>query len=58
MPIIIIIGILTVYGVWGVYNALTRNTKVYTKEELQQMSREMTGRTQSQCRAVLKKHKK
>jgi len=57
MPILIILGICTVYAVYGVYNKLTTSNTVHDKETRDKIGREMTGKSPSECRKILKKYR-
>lgn len=57
MPILIILGILAIYGVYGVYTKLTTSTTIHDKATRDKIGREMTGKSQAECRKILKKYR-
>ena len=56
MPIIIILGILAVYGVAG--HAERDRKKTYTRNETHNMLCEMIGKSQKEKRQILKRYRK
>lgn len=58
MPVIIILGILFVWFVIDVYEIATTSKHEFTPEELEQMSRDMCGKSQKECAKILKKYRK
>jgi len=54
MPLIIIIGILAVYGAAGAAGA--DRHKHYTHNDTENMLIEMTGKSKRECRKILKRH--
>lgn len=57
MPLLIIIGILIIYGVYHIYMEVTRKKTAYTKSELDNMLKDMRGKSESECRKILRKYK-
>lgn len=57
MPILIILGICTIYAVYGLYNKLTISTTIHDKETRDKIGREMTGKSPSECKKILKRHR-
>ena len=41
-----------------IYDECTKNRKAFTAEELEQMNREMIGKSQKECQKIIKKHNK
>ena len=41
-----------------IYNECTKTCKAFTTEELEQMNREMIGKSQKECQEIIKKHNK
>ena len=41
-----------------IYNECTKTCKAFTTEELEQMNREMIGKSQKECQKIIKKHNK
>ena len=56
MPIIIILGILAVYGVVG--HAERDRGRTYTRNETHDMLCEMIGKSQAEKRQILKRYRK
>ena len=41
-----------------IYNECTKTCKAFTTEELEQMNREMIGKSQKECQEIIKKYNK
>lgn len=54
MPLIIILGILAIYGVAGHINK--SHPKKYTHNDMENMLVEMTGKSKRECHQILKRH--
>ena len=57
MPVLILLGIFTVYGVYSVIDAATPSAKEHDKKKLDRITDEMIGKSQSECRKILKKYR-
>lgn len=57
MPLLIILGILLIYGVYKIYTEVTRRKTPFTRDELSRMRQEMRGKSTAECRKILRKYK-
>ena len=57
MPLLIILGILLVYGISALVDALTPEAPPRCHETMEKISREMVGKSAKECRDVLKKYR-
>lgn len=58
MPLLIILGILLIYGVYNIYMKATEKKTPYTRDEINSMLKEMRGASDSECRKILRKYHK
>lgn len=58
MPIIILLIIFAIYGGVNLHKTYTKNTKPYTKEELDKMLSEMVGKSDKEARKIIRKYRK
>lgn len=58
MELLIVLGFgLFMLGKW-IYDKLTTNQHAFTSEELEAMTNEMIGKSQKECREIIKKYSK
>ena len=57
MPIIIILGILFTWIVFDVYEIITKSNHAFTLEEIEQMQKEMCGKSQKECAKILRRYR-
>lgn len=57
MPIIIILGILFIWLIFGVYEVATKSNHVFTSKEMEQMHKEMCGKSQNECAKILRRYR-
>ena len=57
MPIIIILGILFVWLVLDVSESATKSNHEFTPDEMEQMQKEMCGKSQSECAEILRRYR-
>jgi len=58
MPILIIIGILSVWLVIWLKDKLTPPCRAFTPEEIKRMSSEMVGKSKSECNRIIQRYNK
>lgn len=58
MPLLILIAIGAILIGKSFYDSCTRNNHAFTTEELNAMNKEMVGRSQKECRQIIKNHSK
>lgn len=56
MPLLILIAIGAILIGKSFYDGCTKNHHVFTGEELDTMNREMVGKSQKECRQIIKKY--
>lgn len=57
MPAIILLGIFAVWGAVNLCENSTPNSRTYTSREMENLLGEMTGKSQRECRAILRKYR-
>ena len=58
MPVLIILAILAIYGIIHLIDVLTPSAKAHDKKTLDEISSRMIGKSQSECRKILKEYRK
>ena len=58
MPLLILIAIGAFLIGKSFYDSRTRNNHVFTADELNAMNKEMVGKSQRDCRQIIKNHSK
>ena len=57
MPIIIILGILFAWLMLDLYEIITKSNHVFTPDEMEQIQKEMCGKSQKECAKILRRYK-
>lgn len=57
MPAVIILGILFMWFVMDMYEIVKRNDHAFTRKELEQMNKEMCGKSKNECAKILEEHR-
>lgn len=58
MPVIIILGILLIWGIFWLKDKLTPPCRPFTPDEIRQMNSEMAGKSKSECKRIIQKYNK
>ena len=58
MPVLILLGIFGVWGAISINTTCNTNSKAYSKEELEAMSKQMIGKSEREARKVLRSYRK
>lgn len=58
MPLLILIAIGVILIGKSFYDSCTKNNHVFTAEELNAMNNQMVGKSQKECRQIIKNHSK
>lgn len=58
MPILIILGIAIVIIIISIYENTGHSKHVFSKDELEQLQKDMCGKPKDECAALLKKYRK
>ena len=57
MPIIIILGILFAWLMLDLHEIITKSNHVFTPDEIEQIQKEMCGKSQKECAKILRRYK-
>ena len=57
MPILILLGFATIYGIASIHNNVNKSSSTYDHNKLERMSNEMIGKSKRECRKVLRKYR-
>jgi hypothetical protein len=57
MPFLIVLGILAGYGIYGFTNSCKTDTKPKSKNQIENMTNEMIGKSKKECRKILRKYR-
>lgn len=58
MPVLILLGFLVVWIIVSSHKACSKNTHPYSHDELEQMLEQMFGKSEKDCKKILKHYKK
>lgn len=57
MPLLFVLGALSVFGLISYVKDGGTPSKAHTPEEIERMSKEMVGKSKSECRKILNKYR-
>lgn len=57
MPVLILLGFLVVWIIVSSHKACSKNTHPYSHDELEQMLEQMVGKSEKDCKKILKHYK-
>lgn len=57
MPLLIVLGILSVYGIASIAETPQKTNKTYTPNDTERMMCEMIGKSKSECKQIAKRYR-
>lgn len=58
MPVIILLGIFGIWGAISLHESCGKNTHIYTHDELENMMKQIVGKSKQEARKVSHMHRK
>lgn len=57
MPLLIVLGILSVYGIASIAETPQKSNRTYTSNDTERMMCEMIGKSKSECKQIAKRYR-
>ncbi len=57
MPILILLGFATIYGIARIHNNVNKSSATYDHNQMDRMLNEMIGKSKRECRKILRKYR-
>ena len=56
MPLLIVLGVLAIFLISELFDASFKSKKVFTSKELETMTLQMVGKSEKECKRILRSH--